>query len=95
MTKAEIVTIVNEKLGRSRRDCAEIVEKVFDLIKENLENGTKVKISGFGNFVVRHKKSRIGRNPHTGEAIEISARNVLTFKASQILKEAIQNKSEK
>lgn len=91
MTKAEIVAIVHEKIGGSKRECAEIVEEMFEVIKKTLEGGEKVKISGFGNFVVRHKKSRIGRNPHTGEAIEISARKVLTFKASQVLKDTIQN----
>ena len=91
MTKTEIVDKVNEKLGFSKKDCADVVETLFEIIKETLEKGpeTKIKISGFGNFVVRQKKSRIGRNPHTGESIEISARKVLTFKASQILKEAV------
>ena len=91
MTKTEIVDKVNEKLGFSKKDCADVVESLFEIIKDILENGmdTKIKISGFGNFVVRQKKSRIGRNPHTGQSIEISARKVLTFKASQILKEAV------
>ena len=96
MTKTEIVEKVNQKLGFSKKDCADVVEILFEIIKETLEKGhdekgnpIKIKISGFGNFVVRQKKSRIGRNPHTGETIEISARKVLTFKASQILKEAV------
>jgi len=91
MTKTEIVDKVNEKLGFSKKDCADVVESLFEIIKDILENGmdTKIKISGFGNFVVRQKKARIGRNPHTGQSIEISARKVLTFKASQILKEAV------
>jgi len=86
MTKAEIIELVYEKVGFSKKDSAELVELVFDTIKETLERGEKIKISGFGNFVVREKKSRIGRNPQTGEAIEISARKVLTFRPSQVLK---------
>ena len=68
---------------------AEIVELVFDTIKETLEKGERIKISGFGNFLVRQKRPRIGRNPQTGQEIEISARKVLTFKPSQILKLAL------
>ena len=90
MTKAEIIEKVNEKLGGfSKKDCTDVVETLFEVIKETLEKGEKIKISGFGNFVVRSKNSRVGRNPHTGETIEISARKVLTFKASQILKDAV------
>ncbi len=87
MTKADIVESVYEKLGGfSKREAAEIVELVFETLKETLANGEKVKISGFGNFVVREKKSRMGRNPQTDDPIEISARRVLTFKPSQVLK---------
>jgi integration host factor subunit alpha len=89
MTKAEIIEAVYERIGFSKRDAAEIVELVFDTMKETLEQGHKIKISGFGNFVVREKKPRIGRNPQTGEEIEISARRVLTFKPSQVLKSAL------
>ena len=89
MTKADIVERIYEKVGFSKKESAEIVETVFEIMKESLERGEKIKISGFGNFVVRQKRSRIGRNPHTGEEIEISARKVLTFKASQLLKEAV------
>ncbi len=89
MTKAEIIEKVNKKLGFSKKDCTDIVETLFEIIKETLEKDERIKISGFGNFVVRHKNARIGRNPHTGETIEITARSVLTFKASQILKEAV------
>jgi integration host factor subunit alpha len=95
MTKAELVDLIHEKVGGSKRECADIVEKLFEIVKETLEKGEKVKISGFGNFVVRQKKSRVGRNPHTGEAIEITARKVLTFKSSQIMKETIQTGLEK
>lgn len=87
MTKADIIENVYEKVGGfSKKEAAEIVETVFDTIKETLERGEKIKISGFGNFVVREKKQRIGRNPQTGEPIPISARRVLTFKPSQVLK---------
>jgi len=91
MTKVEIVKMIHEKVGGSKRECADIVEMLFEIIKESLEKGEKVKINRFGNFVVRQKKSRTGRNPHTGDAIEITARKVLSFKSSQILKDAIQN----
>lgn len=89
MTKAEIVETVYEKIGFSKKEAAEIVEMVFDTMKQTLERGEKIKISGFGNFVVRQKRPRIGRNPQTGEEIEITARKVLTFKPSQILKMAL------
>ena len=64
-------------------------EKVLEIIKETLEKGEKIKISGFGNFVVRQKRARRGRNPQTGEEIEITARKVLTFKSSPILKQIL------
>ncbi len=87
MTKAEIIDAVYEKVGGfSKKEAAEIVEAVFDTMKEVLANGEKIKISGFGNFVVRAKKERVGRNPQTGAPIPISARRVLTFKPSQVLK---------
>lgn len=87
MTKAEIVDSVYERVGGfSKKEAAEVVESVFDTMKEVLAEGEKIKISGFGNFVVRHKKQRVGRNPQTGAPIPISARRVLTFKPSQVLK---------
>jgi len=89
VTKADIIESVYEKVGFSKKEAAEIVEMVFDTIKETLERGEKIKISGFGNFLVRDKKSRVGRNPQTGEEIEISARRVLTFRPSQVLKNAL------
>lgn len=89
MTKAEIVESIYEKIGFSKKESAEIVELVFDTIKETLEKGEKIKISGFGNFVVRHKRPRTGRNPQTGQAIQITERKVLTFRPSQILKSAL------
>ena len=87
MTKAEIVDSVYERVGGfSKKEAAEVVEAVFDTMKETLAAGEKIKISGFGNFVVRDKKQRVGRNPQTGAPIPISARRVLTFKPSQVLK---------
>jgi len=89
MTKADIVELIHERIGFSKKESSEIVETVFEIIKETLEKGDKIKIAGFGNFVVKGKSSRRGRNPQTGDEIEISARRVLTFKPSQILKNAL------
>lgn len=89
MTKADIIEQIYEKIGFSKKESAEIVELVFDTLKETLEKGEKIKISGFGNFVVRSKHPRVGRNPQTGEEIEISSRRVLTFRPSQVLKQAL------
>lgn len=86
MTKADIVESLYEKVGFSKKEAADLVELVFDTIKGTLSQGQKIKISGFGNFVVREKRSRVGRNPQTGESIEISARRVLTFRPSQVLR---------
>jgi integration host factor subunit alpha len=89
MTKADLVEAVHTKVGFSKKESADIVEMVFDTMKETLEGGQKIKISGFGNFEVRDKRSRVGRNPQTGDVIEISARRVLAFKPSQVLKLAL------
>lgn len=87
MTKAEIVDAVYDKVGGfSKKEAAEAVEEVFDAMKDVLTRGEKIKISGFGNFVVREKHERVGRNPQTGAQIAISARRVLNFKPSQVLK---------
>jgi integration host factor subunit alpha len=86
MTKAEIVEQIYERVGFSKKESADLVEKVFEIIKETLRDGEKVKISGFGNFVVREKNARKGRNPQTGEEIVLEARRVLTFKPSLVLK---------
>lgn len=86
MTKADIVEKVYEKIGFSKKEASELVENVFESLKGVLINGEKVKISGFGNFVVRGKNERVGRNPQTGQQITISARRVLTFRPSQVLK---------
>jgi integration host factor subunit alpha len=90
MTKAEIVQALYARVGGfSRKESAELVDLVFEMMKETLGRGEKIKVSGFGNFVLRDKRQRPGRNPQTGEAIEISERRVLTFKASQILKQVL------
>lgn len=86
LTKADLVDQVFEKVGLTKKEATDTVEMVFDALKDRLKNGDKVKISGFGNFVVRQKKSRVGRNPQTGQEMTISARSVLTFKPSQVLK---------
>ncbi len=86
VTKADIVEKVYQKIGFSKKEASELVEMVFDQLKNTLIAGEKVKISGFGNFLVRAKNERVGRNPQTGEQIKISARRVLTFRPSQVLK---------
>lgn len=89
MTKADLVSAVYEKLGLSKRESAKLVDAVFDIIKDKLKGGEKVKISGFGNFIVRNKKPKKGRNPRTGETLQISARKVLVFKPSQIMRKSL------
>ena len=89
MTKADIVEVVHNRTGYSKKESSEAVELILDILKEVLEKGEKVKLSGFGNFVIRSKEIRKGRNPKTGEEMEISARSVLTFKPSQKLKDHI------
>jgi integration host factor subunit alpha len=89
MTKADLIDNLYEKVGLSKKESAMIVEQIFEIIRVALENGKKVKISGFGNFNIRSKKVRRGRNPQTGDEMQISARSVLTFKASHLLKKAL------
>ena len=93
MTKADVVGIICEKMNFSLKESTEIIDHVFDILKETLEGGEKIKISGFGNFVVRQKRARKGRNPQTGEELMISGRKVVTFKPSAVLREAV-NKTE-
>jgi integration host factor subunit alpha len=92
MTKADMVEKIYEKIGFSKKESAELVETVFDIIKTTLEQGEKIKIAGFGNFVIKEKADRRGRNPQTGDEITITARKILTFKPSQVLKSAINTK---
>ncbi len=91
LTKADIVNKVQAKVGFSKQATAQVVEDLLEIMKECLEKGESVKISGFGNFEVHKKKARRGRNPQTGEALTISARRVLTFKPSQVLRKAIRD----
>jgi len=89
MTKADIVEKVCETNGFSKKEAAQIVELVFDMLKTTLEGGSNIKISGFGSFTVKSKADRRGRNPQTGEEIMIKSRKVLTFKPSTILRESL------
>lgn len=92
MTKADIVERIYKEAGFTKKEAADLVDLVFNTIKDTLSRGEKVKISGFGNFSIRDKATRVGRNPQTGDAMEISARRVLTFKPSQVLKEDVTNR---
>jgi integration host factor subunit alpha len=95
MTKADIIERIYEKVGGfSKKEATEIVETVVAAMKQTLSIGEKIKISGFGNFVVKAKKERIGRNPQTGNPIVINERRVLNFKASQVLKSILNQKTE-
>ena len=89
LTKNMIITEVTNKLGFTKHDSAEIVEKILEIIKKTLENREDVLISGFGKFCVKEKEKRRGRNPSTGETIILRARKVVTFKTSGKLKEMI------
>lgn len=90
-TKASIIDEICQKIGLPKKDSTDIVELLFDTMKQTLERGENLKISGFGSFTVRQKKSRLGRNPQTGQAMEITARKVVTFKPSQVLRDALNN----
>jgi len=89
MTKADIINRIYEKVGFSKKDATDVVEAAFEIIKSELEKGDKVKISGFGNFIIHEKRPRKGRNPQTGDEITIVGRKVLTFKPSQTLKKGM------
>ena len=90
LTKAELAEMLFDRLGLNKRESKDMVDAFFDLIVDSLIQGTDVKISGFGNFQIRTKAARPGRNPRTGELIPIDARRVATFHASHKLKDAIQ-----
>jgi integration host factor subunit alpha len=92
MTKADIVEKIQDGTGLSKKESAEMMEAVFSIIKSTLETGETLKISGFGNFIVKQKSDRRGRNPQTGETITIDARRIVTFKPSAILRQAINGK---
>lgn len=86
MTKINIIESICEKIGIPKKDCARIVENLFDIIKNDLNNGNDVMISGFGKWKVNAKKERKGRNPKTGKEMRIDARKVVTFKSSVVLR---------
>ena len=91
LTKADLAEMLFEELGLNKREAKEIVEMFYSEISLALENNDSVKLSGFGNFELRDKKSRPGRNPKTGEEIPISARRVVAFKPGQKLKARVEN----
>lgn len=90
LTKAEVAEHLYEKVGLSKRDAKDMVEMFFEQVRETLEGGEQVKLSGFGNFDLREKSERPGRNPKTGEDIPISARKVVTFRPGQKLKSRVE-----
>ncbi len=87
MTKSDIADNLYDRLGLSKRQCADIVDSFFEIIKETLSKNEDVKISGFGKFIVKQKGAREGRNPQTGEHIELVARKVLLFRLSHVLRD--------
>ena len=90
LTKAELSELLFDRLGLNKRESKDMVEAFFDIIHDALITGRDVKMSGFGNFNIRRKAPRPGRNPRTGEEIPIKARNVVTFHASHKLKDVVQ-----
>ncbi len=91
LTKAQLSDLLFEQIGLNKRESKDMIDAFFDLIASSLVDGTDVKISGFGNFQIRTKAPRPGRNPRTGESIPVQARRVVTFHASHKLKEQIQD----
>ena len=90
LTKAELADLLFEKVGLNKREAKDMVESFYEEVRAALQNGEGVKLSGFGNFQLRAKPQRPGRNPKTGEEIPITARRVVTFHASQKLKEMVE-----
>ena len=90
LTKAELANLLFEKVGLNKREAKDMVETFFEEVRTALENGDSVKLSGFGNFQLREKPQRPGRNPKTGEEMPITARRVVTFHASQKLKAMVE-----
>ncbi len=89
ITKADLANTLFDELGLNKREAKEFVELFFEKIRQALETGESVKLSGFGGFTIREKNSRPGRNPKTGEAVPVSARRVVTYRASQKVRELI------
>lgn len=94
LTKAELADLLFDRVGLNKREAKDMVEGFFEEIRNALERGEEVKLSGFGNFQLRDKPQRPGRNPKTGEEIPITARRVVTFHASQKLKTAVEQLSD-
>ena len=94
VTKAKLAEALFEEIGFNKREAKELIDQFFEEIRSSLEQGEAVKVSGFGSFLLRDKSSRPGRNPKTGEEVPISARRVVTFRASQKLKNKIAHNSE-
>src|SRR3954462_9544379 len=92
ITKADLATLLHEKLGLTKREAADIVMAFFEEISAELEQGDSVKLSGFGVFCLRNKNSRPGRNPKTGEMIPVSARRVVMFHPSHLLKALVHHR---
>ena len=92
MTKKELSEKIHRKIGLSKRESAEIVEYFFDLLKSSLGNGDGIKFPRFGSFRIQQRKARKGRNPSTGETIEIGARKAVVFKPSKFLRDSIDSK---
>jgi len=93
MTKADLVDRIFEKIGLSKKEALEIIEILFDTMKQTFVEGESVKVSGFGTFNVRQKMARRGRNPKTGDDLEITPRKVITFRASNQLKSGIEKRN--
>ncbi|MET4576842.1 integration host factor subunit alpha [Ottowia thiooxydans] len=91
LTKAQLAEVLFEQIGLNKRESKDMIDAFFDLISQRLISGEEVKLSGFGNFQIRVKAPRPGRNPRTGELIPIEARRVITFHASQKLKDQVQS----
>ena len=89
MTKADISEKISDKCRLNKKESQDIIEELFSIMKETLEGGEELKISGFGKFEVKQKRPRKGRNPQTGQALTISARRILSFKPSALLREAL------
>lgn len=89
LTRADLADVVHRKLGLSRAESASLVERVLHHMCHSLSDGKNVKISGFGTFILRDKGQRIGRNPKTGIEVPIAPRRVMTFRASQIMRDRI------
>jgi len=92
MTKQDLIRMMMEELGYSRRDSMELIDKTFDIVKTTLLKGENVRIAGFGNFVVRNKAKRIGRNPKTKQEYEIKERATIVFKPATTLRKELREK---